>query len=165
MARIKFFNPYTMRWEYADSQYIFNSGDSEPDLVIGLNVANTKVKEDGSNRARSLPRMTLDDVSIISGSVSAVVEKVKHGLPVKVLLQDIHFYWDDVWYQNIGEANHVMVGSSAAYPTENDDILVVAFFLSSLGTHATEPCYVRFAFGISNGEPIDYRCDWLHYGD
>lgn len=161
MARIKYFNPYTGKWEYADSQYTVNSGDSEPDLVIGMNVANTKVKEDGTSNARNLSRMTVDDVSIISGSVAAVAEKVRQGLPVKVLLRDIHFYWDDAWYQNIGEANDVMVFNRATYPNENADILNAVFFLSNMGVSATEPCLVRFAFDIATGSPLQYRFNKL----
>lgn len=162
MARIKYFNPYTGKWEYADSQYTLDSGNSEPDLVIGLNVSNTKVKsDDNPNAARNLSRMTVDDVSIVSGSVSAVAEKVRQGLPVKVLLRNIHFYWDDIWYQNIGEANDVMVCNKAAYPNENATSLIAVFFLNDVGLSATAPCLVRFAFDIATETPTVYRFNQL----
>ena len=136
-------------------------GSSEPDLIIGLNIANTKVMSDDGSITRDLERMTVDDVSIVSGSVSDVTEKVRQGQPVKVLLRDIHFYTDDMWYQNIGEANYVMVLNNTVYPNENANILVVTFFLSNMGISSLGPCFVRIEFNPADGNPTEYYYNML----
>lgn len=140
---------------------IGGNADNEPDLVIGLNVADTKIQDDSNIFARRLMRMSVNDVSIISGSVPAVAEKVRQGLPVRVLLRDIHFYAEDLWYQDIGEASHVMAFNRSDYPSENNTTLCVAFYLSDMGTSATAPSYVRFVFDIATGAAIEYRYNEL----
>lgn len=145
---------------------IAGGGSSEPDLVIGLNIANTKVwtdesTEGGSKWARNLGTMNANDVSIVSGSVAATADKVRQGLPVKVLLRTIHFYWSDWWYQTMGEANDVVVYNNTTYPTENASILCAVFFLGNLPYGGTLPCYVRFNFDIATGATLSYLYDNL----
>lgn len=141
-------------------------GSSEPDLVIGLNIANTKMwtdnsTEGGNKFARNLSDMNTNDVSIVSGSVAATADKVKQGLPVKVLLQTIHFYWSDSWYQTMGEANDVVVYNTTTYPTENTSILCAVFFLGNMAYGSALPCYVRFNFDIATGATRSYLYDNL----
>ena len=128
------------------------SGSSAPDLVIGLNVADTKMWEDGTtNGAHDLRDMTPADVSIISGSISAVAEKVKQGLPVKVMMNEIHFYWGDAWTKGVAEASHVSLGSNYAYPSDNFHVLSLGFFLLNNPINYTNPCYMEIRFNLETG--------------
>ena len=149
--------------EVLDSLYGLNmaavgGGSSEPDLVIGLNVENTKVYPDGSSAPnRHLGMMTLDDVTILSGSVSATVEKIKQGLAVRVLLKDVHFYWSNFWLRSVAEASHVVLESSDAYyPDEGYLSLTVAFFVSNGGGFMTSPAYMFIRFDAVTGEVLYY---------
>lgn len=145
----------------------YDGGSAEPDLVIGLNLSNTKVTPDNSSApVRYLPYMTVDDVTIVSGSVSATAEKIKQGLPVRVLLNDVHFYWSTSWFRCIGEASHVLLASAdAEYPNEGNLSLIAAFFLSNVGNCATYPVYVRIMFDVTTGVPTWYSCVQLSFVD
>lgn len=80
MARIKYFNPYTMRWEYADSQYIFNSGDSEPDLVI------TPTENFALNKPNVVADFNVGKVSFNPSEVISAYEKLAAGKDIRAVL-------------------------------------------------------------------------------
>lgn len=139
-------------------------GSSEPDLMIGLNIDNTKLCPDGSSApCRSLTNMTKNDVSIISGSISEVAEKVKQGLPVKVMLNEVHFYWDNRWTRGIGEATHVQFGSLGSYPSEEGTMLVVTFFLSNTPIGTNYPCHMRIFIDVATESVGEYSCYNLNF--
>ena len=132
-------------------------GSSEPDLVIGLNVDNIKLCPDGSSAPhRSLDHMTLDDVSILSGSVSATAEKIKQGLPVKVLLNEVHFYWDNRWSIGVGEASGVQLVSEAVYPNEGNPYIAATFFLSNMPSSTNYPAFLKIFLSVATESPIHY---------
>lgn len=136
------------------------NGGSQPDLVIGLNVENPKACPDGTSVPnRDLDWMTLDDVTILSGSVSTTVEKFKQGFPVRVLLKDVHFYWGDVWFRSIAEASDVVLEShDANFPEEDRLRLTTTFFVSNCGSCLTAPTYMRITFDAATGEVLYYYC-------
>lgn len=138
-------------------------GSSEPDLVIGLNVTDTKVFADGAtNNARDLLDMTVDDVSIISGSVSATAEKVKQGLPVRVLIRSVHFYWSNSWFSDVGEATQVLIGNSNSYPNDDYRWLFATFFLSNCATALYHPVMLRITFDLTTGTVYDYKANMFN---
>lgn len=134
-------------------------GSSEPDLVIGLNVENPKMCPDGSSApCRSLTHMTLDDVSILSGSISATAEKVRQGLPVRVLLNAVYFYWSDHWYRAVGETTDVQMSyTTGEYPDDTPAGLWVTFFLGDMPGGGDHPCYLRIFFNLASEEATWYR--------
>ena len=138
-------------------------GSSKPDLVIGLNVADTKMWEDGTTSdARDLRDMTKDDVSIISGSISAVVEKVKQGLPVRVLLNEVHFYWSTNWNKSVAEATQISLASyTKVYPEEDYEDLMVSFYAVNNPVHYSSRCSIHITFDIDTGAPTNYSCHIL----
>ena len=106
----------------------------EPDLVIGLNVANTKMYMDGSTtQGRWLKHMKSGDVSVVSGDIAATAEKIKQGIPVRVALKEIHIYDDNLWFRGLAEAAHVMVRYNGKYPADASESLSAIFFLSDIG--------------------------------
>ena len=142
-----------------------SGGSAEPDLVIGLNVADTKMWKDGTtDSARHLLGMTAGDVSIVSGSVSATADKVKQGLPVRVLIKSIHFYWSDWWFTDIGEATQVLLANWDSYPNENYTRLQTVFFLSNTFDAIYKPAILRIAFDLATGEVDSYQADAISVG-
>ena len=120
-------------------------GSSKPDLVIGANL------NDPINSP--LYSMTADNLSIVSGSVDAVVEKVKQGLPVKVLLNTIHFYDSSDWYRNIAEANDVSLScQTSSYPSDNYDHVNLFFFTRDCGGRIADPSAILIAINIKTGQ-------------
>lgn len=96
-----------------------SGGSSEPDLVIGLNWTNTKTKADNGYPFRS-QNLSANDVTIESGDLSAVVEKIKQGIPVRVSLKAVNFYGIAAWAMCMGEADFVSVLSNSEYPSCDD---------------------------------------------
>lgn len=146
---------------YVDS----SSTSSEPDLVIGLNVTNVKKYQDEKpNWVRNISNMKLDDISIMGGDVHATAEKVRQGIPVKVVLNDIHFYADDVWFKGVSEAAHVLIRYLAYYPDESRPFLDVAFVLSDMGTCIgnNNQTFVRISFNLETGKPTWCKFDRLY---
>ena len=133
-------------------------GSSKPDLVIGLNVADTKVRTEDGSACKSITNMTVDDVSIVSGSVSAVVEKLKQGLPVRVVMTDIHFYWTDAWTKGITEAAQVVIYSNQEYPSEQYTHLDVVFFTTTFPHNYITRTNVQIQFEIDSGKAVNYWC-------
>lgn len=134
-------------------------GSSEPDLIIGINVENHKMFPDGSSApCRSLNYMTLDDVSILSGSVSATAEKVRQGLPVKVLLNEVHFYWSNRWHIGVGEASNVQLMYNNEYPNEENPGLAVSFFLCNAPSGGIIPCFMKIMFDVTTENAYSYDC-------
>ena len=96
-----------------------SGGSTTPDLVIGLNWTNTKTKSDDGYAFRS-QHLSVNDVTIESGSLSAVVEKIKQGIPVRVSLKAVNFYALSAWAMSMGEANFVSLISDSDYPNCDD---------------------------------------------
>lgn len=125
-------------------------GSAEPDLVIGVNVSGQNVV--------SLAEMGIEDVSIVSGSVSDVVDKVKQGLPVKVIMTDIHYYFELMWSRGIAEATYVSLSvQETSFPSDTYDNLSVVFH----GLHRPGAAFawnsdyffgVHIGFDLSTGE-------------
>lgn len=137
-----------------------SGGSSEPDLVIGLNTENVKLFPDTATvPTRNFPTMTTDDIIVLSGSVSATAEKVKQGLPVKVSLKVVHFYWDNAWIKSVADASHVLfLSGDADYPNEGITNLTAAFFVSKYGTFApAHPLFVQIAFEVATEKVSDYK--------
>lgn len=132
---------------YSQFAQLGASGGDEPDLVIGLNVANTKAWEDGSTtKGRWLTRMKAEDVSVISGDIAATAEKVTQGIPVRVALKEIHIYDGYLWHRGIAEATHVLVGYNGTYPADTPNTLNLRFFLSD-----ASPIILGVEFYIATG--------------
>ena len=93
-----------------------SGGSSEPDLVIGLNWRNTNTMRSPFTDNESY-RYNVNDVSIESGSVLAVVEKLQQNQPVNVLLKEVHTYNDYVWSRTVAEASQVFLTHEADYGT------------------------------------------------
>ena len=134
------------------------SGSSAPDLVIGLNVADTKQFADGStSAARTLQEMQVSDVSIVSGSISSVVDKIKQGLPVRVLLNEVHFYWGTYWNKGVAEATHISLANySTEYPVEQYEKLSVSFWGKNNPVHYSTMCTIEIQFDIATSTPSNY---------
>lgn len=123
-------------------------GSSEPDLVIGAYLNPTEVPD-----WKPLYEMTSEDFSIVSGSVDAVVEKVKQGLPVKVLLNTLHWYSTEDWYRNIAEANDVSLSCiSSSYPSDDYDWLYLFFFTRDCGGRISYPSAIMISINIKTGQ-------------
>ena len=128
----------------------------EPDLVIGLNVANTKTYEDGSTGCnRWLKNMKAEDVSVISGDIVATAEKVKQDIPVRIILKAIHFYGNDLWYKSLAEAIHVSCVNRGYYPSGVLENLNIVFFLSDTDVY-NEPVIMAIDFDSANGDVYNF---------
>ena len=123
---------------------------SQPDLVIGAYLNATEAPDGGW---KPLYQMTSEDFSIVSGSVDAVVEKVKQGLPVKVLLNTLHWYDTEDWYRNIAEANDVSLSCiSSSYPSDDYDWLYLFFFTRDCGGRISYPSAIMISINIKTGQ-------------
>lgn len=139
---------------YATESFVANKiaevGSSEPDLVIGVNVS-------GQNMVY-FTQMGIEDVSIVSGSVSDAVNKVKQGLPVKVIMTDIHYYSTGMWSRGIAEAIYVSLSvQETSFPSDTYDNLSVVFRIlhrpgTSFGWDVTPFFDVHIGFDLSTGE-------------
>lgn len=141
---------------------IGGSGSSAADLVIGLNVANTRLPTSQTKNNPHFNKFTVDDISIESGSISTVAAKVQQGIPIKVLLKEIHFYNSTLWSMGICESTHVSVCSvDKTYPTDVYDYLQVTFFASDFPEIDSEwggsgPIRLKMVFNIETGSPVYY---------
>lgn len=117
---------------------------SQPDLVIGLNLTETP---DYLN----LSMVTAEDLAIVSGSVDAVVEKVKQGFPVKVLFNTLQWYDTYEWYRNVAEATSVGLQNVNAYPSDDYKTLAMFFNVQNLGSRMY-PAAVWIRINLATGE-------------
>ena len=145
--------------------YVYNlpnigGKSSQPDLVIGLNVENTKVcPDDSSTPNRNFFDMTEEDIVVLQGSVSTVADKINQGLPVKIALKVVHFYWSNSWFRSVAESSHALVvNSNVEYPSENSQYLSIAFFVSEFGFVApAHPLLVHISFNVETGAVHAYQ--------
>lgn len=145
------------------------SGGSSADLVIGLNVANTK--HPGNGQYPSFGSFTVEDLSIESGSVSDVASKIAQGIPAKVVMEEIHFYAGYLWSKGICEATHVSVcTSSNEYPTDVYDFLQITFYVTNLPSteaigYTIYPARIKICFDIASGAPTKYIFEEIAFAD
>ena len=134
-------------------------GSSKPDLVIGAYLDATA--ENAPSYA-SLCYTTAEEFSIVSGSVDAVVEKVKQGLPVKVLLNTLQWYDTKEWYRVVAEATSVGLQNFNSYPSDDYEYLIVLFSSLDLGFR-NNPAAVRININLETGE-IGCSNKWFTVG-
>lgn len=145
------------------------SGGSSADLVIGLNVANTK--HPGNGKYPNFNSFTVGDLSIESGSVSDVASKIAQGIPARVVMEEIHFYGYDLWSKGICEATHVSVcTNSNEYPTDIYDFLQITFYVANLPStevidYRIYPARIKICFDIASGVPTKYICEEMAFRD
>lgn len=121
------------------------SGDRAYDLVLGINVANTKT-QNSDGWAWQLPDMTTEDVSVVSGDVSAVVEKIKQGLPVKVALAAIYFYNTRDYYREVCQAIQTTLNcwdGENQYPNAQGNGLCCLFMLNALPMNVSSTIRIK----------------------
>lgn len=134
-------------------------GSDNYDLVIGLNIVNTKTRVSGVSY--NFRNASLDDVSIEGGSLSAAAEKIQQGVPAKVALKAIHFYGDNWWYKSIGTASSVSIVSHANYPGESWTELSCYFRMDALPDYSGSDVHyaITIRFDISTGNVINCWCE------
>ena len=144
-------------------------GSSEPDLIIGLNVANTQSKNPTATNADY--RYNLEDVSIVSGSVATVVEKLNRNEPVRVLMREINFYGLELWSNGDAEATqvHLVHGSNDyAYPETPVVGLNCIFYAIDLPSGAAnmwgKPIMTTITFDTNTGNPVHYAAYPISFG-
>lgn len=146
------------------------AGSSEPDLVIGVNVANTQSKNPlaGVENARYHP----EDISIESGSVAAVVEKLKQNKPVRVLMREINFYGLRMWSNGDAEASQVHllhISDDIEYPETPVVGLVCIFYTYSCPSVANnlwgKPVMIEIAFETNTGSVVFYAATEITCGE
>ena len=139
---------------------IGGSGIVQPDLVIGVNFRNTNANKYmfSTNTSR---RYSVDDISIESGSVAAVAEKLRQGLPVRVVMREVNFYNEYLWARGYTEASQVYIAHTddvVTYPDSPEVALNCFFVTQSLVTayewSGVQPCYFTITFDITTGEPL-----------
>ena len=137
-------------------------GSSEPDLVIGLNVANTTSKTPTSSSSEY--RYHLEDVSIVSGSVATVVEKLNRNEPVRVLMREVNFYSETSWSNGDAEASQVHLVHGTDNRVEYPDTPVVAlacvFYTYDIPSISIDmwgsPAMIIILFDANTGNPVHY---------
>lgn len=151
-----------------------SDGSSEPDLVIGLNWRNTSTSRYPFTNNEDY-RYNVEDVSVESGSVSAVVEKLQQNQHVKVVLKEVHVYNEYIWSKTVAEASQVFLTHSADYGTISypDTPLIElgcvffawkdAYFMQQ---KSGQPCMFGITFDTTTGEVSSYcatkiTCDGL----
>lgn len=148
------------------------AGSSEPDLVIGVNVANTQSKNPLAGVESY--RYHVEDISIEGGSVAAVVEKLKQNKPVRVLMREINFYGLREWSNGDSEASQVHLihdSDDISYPETPANGLVCFFYTYSCPSVAVNrwgnPVMIQIAFDVNTGSAVHYAAteithkDWL----
>lgn len=126
-----------------------SGGSAEPDLVIGLNAADT-------DSSLWYEEYSVDNISIESGSISAVAEKVKQGLPVDVQFVALCFYAPERWFKIVGKAKQVSVSNYSDYPNENYSYLIVSFNYDVFPDYNDYKENIRIQFDLTTGEPIRF---------
>lgn len=137
------------------------AGSSEPDLVIGVNVANTQSKSTlADNEAYRYHR---EDISVESGSVAAVAEKLKQNKPVRVLMREINFYNGQCWSNGDAEAIQVHlihIANGISYPETPAAGLICIFCTYSYPSLVTnlycDPVMIKIAFDLNTGSAVFY---------
>ena len=143
-------------------------GSSEPDLIIGLNVANTTSKTPTSSSSEY--RYHLEDVSVVSGSVATVVEKLNRNEPVRVLMREINFYGLELWSNGDAEATqvHLVHGGNIYYPDTPVAGLVCNFYTYSIPSVAPNmwgiPVMITITFDVNTGNPAHYAAYPISFG-
>lgn len=145
-------------------------GSSEPDLVIGVNVANTQSKTIFANNEAS--RYHLEDISVESGSVAAVAEKLKQGKPVRVLMREFNIYNGQCWSNGDAEASQVHlvhIADGIIYPETPAVGLICIFCTYSAPSLATnmwiDPAMIRIVFDLNTGSAVFYAATEITHGD
>ena len=100
-------------------------GGDNYDLVIGFNLDGVGV--DDVNGTSPIYGEQLSLYSIVSGSVSAVADKLAQGKPTKVLLKLLQAYNENLW--SIGDCEPFYVGFTGAntYPSNEYNQLCLYF--------------------------------------
>lgn len=146
-----------------------SGGSGEPDLVIGLNWRNPNTQK---NAVAGDPefRHNVDDVSIESGSVAAVVEKLQQNQPVRVLLKEVNFYNMNRWSKAAIEAAQVFLqyGEGIEYPDTPLTRLGCIFYAwgipSILEWPAASPVALGITFDTATGAVNTYTATELTHG-
>ena len=131
---------------------------AEPDLVIGVNIQNTKYPP---SHDFALSDMTEDDVTVESGSVAAAADKVRSGLPARVFLNEVHFYANDNWSRGIAEAIHVSVVSREYYPSETYGYLKAEFIVANTPGYGNRPLRLNIGFDIATGAVTNIKTGFI----
>jgi hypothetical protein len=138
--------------------------------VIGLNVANTKTPEtQDRDHWPSTTDFNLSDVSIESGSLEAVKEKILNGITPKIVLKEITFYDNALWSRIIGEpVQAALCNTEENYPSSNCNALNLIFVRmvspeTGISYGLTSPSIAAIVIDIDleTGEPMHYVCTWL----
>ena len=135
-----------------------SGGSTTPDLVLGINAENTKTGWYQLDESR------LSDISIISGSVSAVAEKLKQGITPRILLKALEFYANNEWSIGLAEASQVALRAVETYPSDSYEQVRALFTVMNQPSHYRTPGYqVIVLLDIATGTVEEWNVFTLSY--